>query len=191
MRLQKTMMGLSACTSCIVYSERGYYSIKFLLLSSFLQYPILSLSSAELYFMVSRISGMPTAYVRTPSFFPMSCQWCKSPWWFPSTLQSWWVLNAMFGSDTLADSRIALTWLMITSNTISWPLSLLPASFMSQSSLSCMLKKRELEWILKSIVIPFWTHLKSTWLHGKVHIVWKLLKMSHLNFGIFHQFLSY
>ena len=23
------------------------------------------------------------------------------------------------------------------------------------------------------------------------HIVWKLLKMSHLNFGIFHQFLSY
>ena len=76
------MMGLSrlACsTSCIVYSERGYYSIKFLLLSSFLQYPILSLSSAELYFMVSRISGMPTAYVRTPSFFPMSCQWCKSP----------------------------------------------------------------------------------------------------------------
>ena len=118
MRLQKTMMGLSACTSCIVYSERGYYSIKFLLLSSFLQYPILSLSSAELYFMVSRISGMPTAYVRTPSFFPMSCQWCKSPWWFPSTLQSWWVLNAMFGLDTLADSRIALTWLMITSNTM-------------------------------------------------------------------------
>ena len=23
------------------------------------------------------------------------------------------------------------------------------------------------------------------------HIVWKLLKMSHLNFGIFHQFLSF
>ena len=23
------------------------------------------------------------------------------------------------------------------------------------------------------------------------HIIWKMLKMSHLNFGIFHQFLSY
>ena len=26
---------------------------------------------------------------------------------------------------------------------------------------------------------------------GKLHIVWKLLKLSHLSFGIFHQFLSF
>ena len=153
------MMGLSPP---IVYSKRGYYSIKFLY--SFLQFPILSLSSVELYFMGSRISGMLTAYAPTPSFYPMFCPRSKSPWWFPSTRQSSWVLNVMFGSDTLAASRIALIWLMITSNTISAPLLLLPVSFMCRNSLSCMLKKREWEWILKSIVIPFWIRLKSTWL---------------------------
>ena len=39
----------------------------------------------------------------------------------------------------------------------------------------------------------WWTHkaiqisMRFEW----IHIVWKLPKMSHLNFGIFHQFLSY